>query len=346
MDIINYINTASAQSAGTIIFLLALALIIGSSLLAGLSELTHKSTAQTNYPIRSHNITRSTWLWIFIFSFIGGIVVFLPKAATITQSNNLMIVGISSGLALLFFLLYHFTGKTLRIKALHVPLALIAAGTALVAAAIWFMPSITTALNGLQNAQKTNNELFSGGINQVDIACLSHFFLNAIAVSALFFMLANAKEKERRRKQPREYYFKAAGFAGSWLMTAVTLQIVLSGWLLYNFSTSAKNDLFSPPEVYWLAGITATAFLGWLLLIKINKDALVNYRATLIIALFFIISLSLLHFGPLKTSFSPRAVRQPDNTVKTQKLSSQQQIKPQKAPEKKLKTTNPKQPER
>jgi len=83
--IINYINSPQSQSAGRIIFLLALALIIGSSLLALISELTHKATAKENYPVRSHNITRSTWLWITVFSLIGGIAIFLPKNTALTR---------------------------------------------------------------------------------------------------------------------------------------------------------------------------------------------------------------------------------------------------------------------
>ncbi len=332
-DIINYINTAPYQSAGKIIFLLALALIIGSSLLACISEFTHKATAQANYPVRSHNITRSTWLWTIIFSLIGGAIVFLPKATAITQPGTITIIGISFGLALLFFLIYHFTAKTIKIKALHAPLALIAAGMALTSATLWFFPSLSVSLIDLQSPQ-TSGELLSGGINQVNIACFIHFCLNSIAVSALFFMLANAKEKENKRKQSREYYFKAAGFTGNWLITTVTLQAILLGWLLYNFSISFPNSLFSPPGIYWFAGMATAALLGWLLLIKINKDALVNYRATLIIALFFIVSLSLFHFGPLKPSISSQALRQNNNVEKTQKLSPQPQTYKQKQIEK------------
>lgn len=298
--LINYINSAPAQSAGKIIFLLALALILGSSLLAFISELTHKPGLNASYPIRSHNITRSSWLWAILFSLFGGIIYFLPKAATLTQSSNLMVIGICTDLSLLFFLTYHFTLKSLKSKALHAPLALLAAGSALTAAAFWFLPSTYTAWVDFNGTQGTNNELISWWLNQKNIACFIHFILNSIAVSALVFMLANAKEKEKKRKQPREYYFKASGYAGGWLMAAVTLQIIPLGWLLYNFPTNAPQTLFSPPEVYWFAGITVSALSGWLLLAKINKDALVNYRATLIIALFFIISLSLFHFGPLK----------------------------------------------
>ena len=328
-DIINYINTAPYQSAGKIIFLLALALIIGSSLLACISEFTHKATAQANYPVRSHNITRSTWLWIIIFSLIGGTIVFLPQATAITQLSTITIVSISFGISLLFFLIYHFTAKTIKIKALHAPLALIAAGMALTSAALWFFPSISVSLMDIQSTQ-TSGELLSNGINQINIVCFIHFCLNSIAVSALFFMLANAKEKENKRKQSREYYFKAAGFAGNWLITTVSLQIILLGWFLYDFSTRFPNSLFSPPEIYWFAGMATSALLGWLLLIKINKDALVNYRATLIIALFFIISLSLFHFGPLKPSVSPQVLRQNNNVEKTQKLSPQSQTYKQK----------------
>ena len=341
--IINFINTPQSQSTGAIIFLLALALIIGSSMLALISELTHKTTAKENYHVLSHNITRSTWLWITVFSLIGGTAVFLPRAAAKMSPDSIMTVGISFGVSLLFFLLYHFTAKTIKIKALHIPLALVAAAAALTAAVFWFFPSLAGSLKNLGELPKTGSQI-TGDISQADIYCFIHFCLNTIAVSTLFFMLSNAREKENKRKQPREYYFKAASFAGSWLLIAVTLQILLSGWLLYLNNTA--NSLFTPPEVYWLAGISATALLGWLLLIKINKDGLVNYRATLIIAIFFIISLSLFHFGPLKTSLSPQAANQPAHTVKTRELSSQPPTNPQKTPTNTLDTSNPKQPER
>ena len=108
-------------------------------------------------------------------------------------------------------------------------------------------------------------------------------------------MLANATEKEKKRKQSRDYYFQAASYAGRWFLTAVTLQILPLGWLFYNLTATEPGQLFSNPGIYWFSGILATALLGWLLLIKITKDGLVNRRATLIIAIFFVISLSLFH---------------------------------------------------
>ena len=332
-NFINYINTPTAQTAGNIILLLALALILGSSFLAFISELTHKTSAKADYPVRCQNITRSTWIWVILFAFVGGTIVFLPRAATITQSLSLMSSVLCTGIAILLFLLYHFTTKIIKIKALHVPLALLAAAAAKIAAAYWYLPaSFCTGLDN-QKFPLPINELLSGWLQSGEMANFFHFILNAIAISALFFMLANAKEKEKKRRQPREYYFKASSFAGKWLFAAATLQILPLGWLLYNFSSSAPNTLFSPPAVYWLAGMLVFALLGWLLLIKINKDGLVNRRATFIIGLFFIISLCLFHFGPLKASIPAPTAAAP-TSAQTPEIQKTQAPQPQ--PEKQL----------
>ena len=322
-NFINYISTPAVQSAGQIIFLLAMALILGSSLLAFISEVTHNTKSGADYPARCHNITRSTWIWIILFVLVGGTIVFLPRTATITQSTSLMYSGLSAGVAILLFLLYHFTTKVIKLKALHAPLALLAAGAAKIAALFWYLPpTFTDWFNG-QKLPATLNELLAKGLQPVEMANFVHFILNAVAISALFFMLANAKEKEKKRRQPREYYFKASSFAGNWLFVAATLQVIPLGWLLYNFSASAPNTLFSLPGVYWFTGMVAFALFGWLLLIKINKDGLVNRRATFIIGLFFIISLCLFHFGPLKQS-TPTTVTATSSNNQIHKAKSPQ----------------------
>ena len=324
--LINYFNTAPAQSGGKIIFLLALALIIGSSLLAFISELTHKTSAKAGYPVLSHNITRSSWLWVTFFALGGGLIIYLPKTAPMAKSSTSMIIGPGTAIALLFFLLYHFTGKTIKNKALHAPLALFAAVSALTAATFWYLPASYDSWLGLKGG--IGNNFFSWFIAQKNIAGFIHFLLDAVAVSALLFMLANAREKEKKRKQPREYYFKASAFAGSWLITVVTLQIFVLGWIFYQSFPATSR--FSPPTLYWFAGMLATTLLGWLLLFKINRDGLVNYRATLIISLFFIISLSLLHFSPLH-DLSATTITQNHKTEKlqTQKMPPQTESQPQ-----------------
>jgi len=357
-NFISYINTPAAQSAGRIILLLALALILGSSFLAFISELTQQSSAKADYPVRCHNITRSTWIWVILFAVVGGTITFLPRAATITQSISLMSAVLSTGIAILLFLLYHFTTKIIKIKALHVPLALLAAAAAKIAATYWYLPASFSAGLDSWKLPLPVDELLSGWLQSGEMANFFHFILNAIAVSALIFMLANAKEKEKKRRQPREYYFKASNFAGKWLFAAVTLQIIPLGWLLYNFSSSAPNVLLSPPAVYWFAGMVAFALLGWLLLIKINKDGLVNRRATFIIGLFFIISLCLFHFGPLKTATAtpaaaaadPSSARAPEiqKTQAPQLQPEKLQAKPQATTEKKHspQTSIPNEPEK
>ncbi len=341
-NFINLINLTPIQAIGKIIFLLALALILGSSLLALISELTCNAKTKADYPVRCHNITRSTWIGVVLFAIIGGTIVFLPRAATISQSLSMMSAVLSSGSAILLFLLYHFTTKVIKIKALHVPLALLAAATAKIAALFWYLPTSFTSGLDCHKLPPSADTLLSEWLQSGVIANFFHFILNAIAISALFFMLANAKEKEKKRRQPREFYFKASSFAGKWLFAAVTLQVIPLGWLIYNFSDSAPNALLSPPTVYWFAGMIAFAFSGWLLLIKINKDGLVNRRATFIIGLFFIISLCLFHFGPLKVAIPVPAAATPISvtTPKTRKIptpqpqSEKQATKPQAAKDK------------
>ena len=248
----------------------------------------------------SHNITRSTWLWTLFFSILGGTTVFLPLYPTLMNSSPLLIAGLSSVSALFLFLLYHFTAKFIKPKFIHAPLALFAAGCALGAGVFWYLPHTCAAWFAAKSHLTTTEEILFWWLGRNEIACFLHFILNAIGIAALFFMLANAREKENKRKQSREYYFQAAGYAGRWLLTAVTLQILPLGWLFYNLAAANPGMLFTPSKVYWFAGILSSSLLGWLLLIKITKDGLVNRRATMIIALFFIISLSLFHFGPLK----------------------------------------------
>ncbi len=303
-NFINYINTPATQTAGRIVILLALALILGSSFLAIISELVYRNNAKTSYPVRCHNITRSTWVWVIFCAIVGATIVILPRAAIINQSMSLTSTVISTGIAILLFLLYHFTTKIIKIKALHVFLALLAATTAKIAAVYWYLPaSVRTGFDGW-TLPLPADKLLSAWLQSGEMANFVHFILNAVAISALFFMLANAKEKEKKRRQPREYYFKASSFAGKWLLAVVTLQVLPLGWIFYNFSNRPANPLFTPPLLYWFSGMVGLAVLGWLLLLKINKDGLVNRRATFIIGLFFIASLCLLHFGPLNAAIN------------------------------------------
>ncbi len=304
MDIINYLTMPQLQSAGTIIFLLALALILGASLMALVSEIKYKPNAKTSYPVISYNITRSALIWIILFAILGGTTIFLPLLPSFKKPCSLLIFATCSGLALLFFLLSHFTIKVLRKKFLHAPLALFAAGSALGAAIFWYLPQTCTAWFQAEGHLATSKEIFFWWLGRNEIAYFLHFFLNSLGVAALLFMLANAAEKEKKRKQSRDYYFQAARFSGRWLLTAATMQILPLGWIFYNQAAINSTLLFTSPGVYWFSGILTTALSGWLLLIKITKDGLVNRRATIIIALFFIFSLSLFHFGPLRPTNS------------------------------------------
>ena len=299
MDIISYLTIPQIQTAGTITFLLALALILGSSFLAFVSEIKYNSNAGTKFTVMSHNLTRSTLIWVVFFSLLGGVTVFLPLFPSLKSTTPLLITGLSGGLALLFFIIYHFTAKVLP-KFLHAPIALFAAGSALGAAIFWYLPHTCAAWFQAESHLATTENVFFWWLGRNEIACFLHFLLNSAGVAALLFMLANAAEKEKKRKQNRDYYFQAAGYAGRWLLTVTTLQILPLGWIFYNLAATNPAYLFTSPKVYWFAGILVTALMGWLLLIKITKDGLVNRRATLIIALFFIISLGLFHFGPLR----------------------------------------------
>ncbi len=311
MEFVNYITMPETQTAGTFAFLLALALLLGSSILAFVSEIKQKSNIRDNFPILSHNITGSVWIWVLILGSLGGTIVFLPLLPDPTVINLSLITALCSAAALLLFLIYHFTAKLIKIKYLHAPLALFATLSALGAAILWYHPHTCSTWFQNKASLATEQEIFFWWLGREEIAFFLHFFLNSIGVAALLFMLANAKEKEKKRKQSRDYYFQAAGYAGRWLLTAATLQILPLTWIFYNQAASNPASLFSPPGVYWFAGIVATALLGWLLLVKITKDGLVNRRATMIIALFFIISLSLFHFSPLRDTGSTATVPTP-----------------------------------
>ena len=304
MEIVNYLTMPEIQIAGRFTFLLALALLMGGSILAFVSEIKQKSNARNNFPVISHNITRSVWVWILFFGILGGTTVFLPLLPKLKKINPNLITALCSCMALLFFLIYHFTAKLIKIKYLHVPLALFAASSVLGATIFWFLPHTCSAWFQNKANLASQQEILFWWLGREEIAYFLHFILNSIGIAALFFMLANAAEKEKKRKQSRDYYFQASGYAGRWLLTVATLQILPLTWLFYNQASSNPALLFSTPGVYWFAAILSTALLGWLLLIKITKDGLVNRRATMIIALFFIISLTLFHFSPLKQTSS------------------------------------------
>lgn len=311
MELANYLTIPEVQIAGRVTFLIALALILGSSILAFISEIKQKADSRKSFPVMSHNITGATWIWILILGIFGGATVFTPLLSSLEKINLNLVTALSSAVALLLLLFYHFTANLLKNRYLHAPFAFLAAISALGAAIVWYHPHTCSAWFQSRADLSNQQEIFFWWLGREEIARFLHFVLNAIGLAALFFLLANAAEKEKKRKQTRDYYFQAAAYGGRWLLTIVTLQTLPLSWLFYNQAANNPASIFSPPGVYWFAAIITTALLGWLLLIKIIKDGLVNRRATLIIAIFFIASLSLFHFSPLR-EINPTA-----NTTKT-----------------------------
>ncbi|MBN2809851.1 MAG: hypothetical protein JXR80_10200 [Deltaproteobacteria bacterium] len=316
MEITRYLTIAPIQTAGKILFLMALGLLLGSSLLAFISEIKFKADSRTNISVMSHNLTRASWLWLLLFALVGGTIVFLPRLPTLETSPQLLISALAGSGALLFFLIYHFTGKLITNKFLHTPLALLSLAGALGAAIYWYhLPQTWAAWSQTVKTPTTSEEIFHWWLGRDEIAFFLHFFLNAVALAALFFMLANAGEKEKKRKQTREYYFQASAYAGSWLLSVTTLQILPLSWLFYQQFTASPTQFLSPPEIYWLAAILTFFLLGWLLLIKITRDGLVNRRASMIIGLCFIVSLSLFH---LHNAESAKSTTKPAPETTTQ----------------------------
>ncbi len=202
MEIISYLTIPQLQSAGTIIFLLALALLLGSSLMALVSEIKHKSNTRTSYPVMSHNLTRSTLIWIVIFGLLGGTTVFLPLFPSLTKFTPLSITALCSGLTLFLFLLYHFTAKVLRKKFLHAPLALFAAGSALGAAIFWYLPLTCAAWFQAEGHLTTTEEIFFWWLGRDEIAYFLHFLLNSVGVAALFSCSPMLLKKRKNASKP------------------------------------------------------------------------------------------------------------------------------------------------
>ncbi|MCK5680898.1 hypothetical protein KAI46_08840, partial [bacterium] len=171
MDIISYLSTPQLQTAGSIVFGLALALLLGSSFLAFISELKHSSNASSRFPVMSHNITRATLIWIVFSGLFGGMTVFLPHFSTIMETTPLLIAGLSSVAALFAFLVYHFSAKIIKKKSLHAPLAFIAVGSALGAAVFWFLPQTHAAWLQSQSRLATPEELLFWWLGRDEIAC-------------------------------------------------------------------------------------------------------------------------------------------------------------------------------
>jgi hypothetical protein len=317
METLNhYLTLAPVQTAGTIAFLAAVGLLAGSPLLAFFAEFKNDSGARADYSVLSQKISAAALIWIVVLLIFGGATVFLPWLADTSGRPELAAVATSSGLALAFYLVYHFTCGRIKLRLLHALPALAATICALAAAAWWYLPQTCSAWYEAGSRMTNSREIFSWWLGREEVARYLQFTLNAVALAAILFLLANAREKENKRRQPREYYFKAATFGEAWLICIVTLELVPLAWLYCNRTLRAGLSLGHAPEIYWLGAILLLFLLGWLLLLKVVIDGLVNRRATLIIAIFFFLSLGLFHFGPLnRTATAPRPAA--ENTLTT-----------------------------
>ncbi len=300
METINhYLTLTPVHQAGAVALLSFLALLAGSSLLAFFAEFKTDTGARADYSVLSQKISGAALIWVIILGLGGGVILFLPGWNAPGSPPELKIIAAGSLMALVFFLLYHFTFRGLKIRFLHSLPALAAAICALAAAAWWYLPHTCGAWFATGGRLLNSDEIIKWWLGREEVARFIHFILNAIALAAILFLFANAREKENRRKQPREYYFKAATFGEAWLICVVTLELIPLAWLYYNRTLALGVSLLHAPEVYWLAAILVIFLLGWLLLLKIVLDGLVNRRATLIIAIMFFLGLGLFQFGPL-----------------------------------------------
>jgi len=300
MQTINhYLTLPPVHEAGKIAFLTFLALLAGSSLLAFFAEFKKDTAARADYSVLSQKISSYALVWIIILGLSGGLTLFLPGLAGPGGNPQFKIVAAAGFLSLVFFLLYHFTFRLLKIRLLHCLPALVAVICAFTAAAWWYLPHTCEAWLATGGQLTNSQQILSWWLGREEVARFTHFIFNALALGAILFLLANAREKENKRKQPREYYFKAATFAEAWLLCATAMELLPLGWIYYNRTFAAGSSLLQTPEIYWLAAIVVVFLLGWLLLLKIVIDGLVNRRATMIIAIMFFLSLGLFHFGPL-----------------------------------------------
>ncbi|HDS16644.1 MAG TPA: hypothetical protein ENN66_08595 [Proteobacteria bacterium] len=304
MNFINYLSHPRMQEAGNIAFLLALGLILGGVVIALSHELFDKSKTGVEGSRLSPKLTGSVLPWAMIFYIVGAGIVFLPLREQLCQNSFLLRSLVLAGAALILFLLYHFSLTLIKNRFLHLPSALPAVAGALGAAFFWYLPETGKAWSRIQGELTSNREIFFWWLGRIEIACFIHFVLNSLSLTALIFMLANSGEKEQTRKQSREYYFRAAAYAGKWLLVAIFLQILPLSWQL---AGGKPERILASPSIYWFAGFVFCALCGWLLLIKITKDGLVNRRATLIITIFFLLSLIFYHFSPLHQVITPQS---------------------------------------
>ncbi len=298
-NLIHYLSQAPAQKAGELFFLAALGLLFGSAVLAFFAEFKRDSGARENFSYLSARIAFANLFWIIFTFLLGGGAIFLPRLQVLKSSFPLQAVAVGAGVSLLFYIFYLVSARFLRIRFLHALLALPVATGALFAAAGWYLPSTLNQWLETAGRLTTAQEISAWWLQHTEVAAYVLLKLTGIAFAALLFLLANAKDKENRRKQPRDYYFKAAAFAEKWLLLVIFLAFLPLAWLYYATTLAAGRPLLAKPDIYWLFGILIPLLLGWLLLAKITFDGLVNRRATLIVTVFFVLALLAFQAGPL-----------------------------------------------
>ena len=312
MEFLNkYLALPMVQQTGNIAFLAAVGLIMGSCLMAFFAEFKKDSGSRDGHSVLSGKLTGAVLPWIILFALFGGTATFIPQLSSLKHAPGLQILGLSAGLSFLFYLLYHFGRRFLKIGILRALIALLAVGSALTAAAWWYLPHTCADWRAAAAGLSSGQEIFQWWLGREEVARFGIFKTMGIAFAALIFLIANAREKEKKRKQPREYYFKAAAYAEFWLLLATTLAVIPANWVYYNHTLGKGLPLFQAPGIYWYAGAALAWLLGWLLLIKIIRDGLVNRRATVIIFALFLISFGLFHLGP---ATSGRMKVSPDKT--------------------------------
>ncbi|NPA25418.1 MAG: hypothetical protein GXO34_06295, partial [Deltaproteobacteria bacterium] len=227
MDFINkYLALPIVQQAGEIAFLATLGLIMGSCLMAFFAEFKKDTGSKADYPVLSCKLTGAVLPWIILFAVFGGAATFIPHLSALQHSASFQVLGLSAGAAFILYLLYHFSGRFLNIRILHALIALLAAISALTAAAWWYLPHTCADWCAAAAGLSSGQEIFQWWLGREEVARFGVFKTMGIAFAALIFMIANAKEKENKRKQPREYYFKAATYAEYWLLLATTLAAI------------------------------------------------------------------------------------------------------------------------
>lgn len=288
----NHLPQALTTAIGNSLLHFALLLLAGSLLAALTLELFDQERDKLGFGLRSWKFTGSIWYCVLLFFISGAGLSYYPLRASLLTVDRTSISFLSGLAAVLMLLVYHFSSKLLKIRIIHVLPGLMALGLSLFVIYQDCLAEILAAWQNGSEGLKAGSDWYIWWLQQNGLFLALHRFIYGLAAAMLWFMLVNAGEKEGRRRQNREYYFKAAAWAGKWLLAVLLLALLPLARDLYLTAGGSFKNLLAPPLVYWTGATLFFYLLGFLLLLKITLDGLVNRRATLIITFFLVLALA------------------------------------------------------